>query len=92
MLWDDLSHAEAAAVLGCSVNAVEFRFRRAQARVRDALAVAVDRPDLSPRPPQPAMEEPAMNLDELIREINPVPFASAPGPESTKQGRVRSAF
>lgn len=28
VLWDDLSHAEAAAVLGCSVNAIELRFRR----------------------------------------------------------------
>ena len=29
VLWDDLTHAEAAAVLGCSVNAVELRLRRA---------------------------------------------------------------
>ncbi len=50
MLWDDLTHAEAAAVLGCSVNAVELRFRRAQARVRDALSVVpmtVDRPGIA---------------------------------------------
>jgi RNA polymerase sigma-70 factor (ECF subfamily) len=38
VLWDDLTHAEAAVVIGCSVNAVELRLRRAQARVRDWLA------------------------------------------------------
>ena len=37
VLWDDLSHAEAAAILGCSENAVDLRLRRARARLRDAL-------------------------------------------------------
>jgi RNA polymerase sigma-70 factor, ECF subfamily len=37
VLWDELSHAEAAALLGCSVNAFELRFRRAKRRLRDAL-------------------------------------------------------
>jgi GDPmannose 4,6-dehydratase len=36
VLWDDLSHAEAAAQLGCSPNAVELRYRRARAHFRDA--------------------------------------------------------
>lgn len=54
VLWDDLSHAEAAAVLGYSANTGELRFRRARARVREALAIVVDRPDVSSRPPQPA--------------------------------------
>jgi len=40
VLWDELSHAEAAAVLGCTVNAFELRYRRARNRVRDALAAA----------------------------------------------------
>jgi RNA polymerase sigma-70 factor, ECF subfamily len=40
VLWDELSHAEAAAVLGCSVNAFELRYRRARNRVRDALAAS----------------------------------------------------
>jgi RNA polymerase sigma-70 factor (ECF subfamily) len=40
LLWDDLSHAEAAEVLGCSVNAVELRFRRAIARIRTSIASA----------------------------------------------------
>lgn len=40
VLWDELSHTEAAAVLGCTVNAFELRYRRARHRVRDALAAA----------------------------------------------------
>ena len=39
VLWDDLTYAEAAVVLGCSPNAVEVRFRRAQGRVRTALSI-----------------------------------------------------
>jgi RNA polymerase sigma factor (sigma-70 family) len=37
VLWDELSHAEAAEVLGCSVNAVAIRVHRAKARLRGAL-------------------------------------------------------
>jgi RNA polymerase sigma-70 factor (ECF subfamily) len=37
VLWDELSHAEAAAVMGCSPNAFELRYRRARSAVRDAL-------------------------------------------------------
>ena len=40
VLWDELSHAEAAAVLGCTVNAFELRYRRARNRVRHAIAAA----------------------------------------------------
>lgn len=48
VLWDELSHAEAAAVLGCSPNAFELRYRRARNAVRDAViamgtAVRIDR-------------------------------------------------
>ena len=39
LLWDELSLGEAAQVLGCSVNAVEIRFRRALARIRESLVV-----------------------------------------------------
>jgi GDPmannose 4,6-dehydratase len=35
VLWEDLSHAEAAARLGCSPNAAELRYRRARAHLRD---------------------------------------------------------
>jgi RNA polymerase sigma-70 factor (ECF subfamily) len=37
VLWDELSHAEAAAVLGCSPNAFELRYRRARNAVRDTV-------------------------------------------------------
>jgi len=37
VLWDELSHTEAAAVVGCSPNAFELRYRRARSAVRDAL-------------------------------------------------------
>jgi RNA polymerase sigma factor (sigma-70 family) len=40
VLWEELSHYEAATVLGCSVNAVEIRYRRARQRLRGALAEA----------------------------------------------------
>jgi Sigma-70, region 4 len=38
VLWDELSHAEAAEVLGCSPNAFELRYRRARNAVRDTVA------------------------------------------------------
>ena len=37
VLWEELTHAEAASVLGCSVNAFELRYRRARTVVRDAV-------------------------------------------------------
>lgn len=36
--WEQLSHAEAAQVLGCSANAVAIRVHRARGRLRQALA------------------------------------------------------
>ncbi|HXW78714.1 MAG TPA: sigma-70 family RNA polymerase sigma factor [Acidimicrobiales bacterium] len=36
VVWEELSHAEAAARLGCSPNAVEIRYRRARVRFRAA--------------------------------------------------------
>ena len=38
VLWDALSHTEAAVILGCSANAFEIRYRRARAAVREQLA------------------------------------------------------
>lgn len=50
VLWDDLSHAEAAAVLGCTPNAFELRYRRARNAVRDAvIAMHQKRPERVPR-------------------------------------------
>jgi RNA polymerase sigma-70 factor, ECF subfamily len=38
--WDGLSHAEAAEVLGCSVNALSLRVSKAKARLRGELSAA----------------------------------------------------
>jgi RNA polymerase sigma-70 factor, ECF subfamily len=37
VLWDGLSHAEAAALVGCSPNAFELRYRRARSAVREVV-------------------------------------------------------
>ena len=44
VVWDQLSHAEAARVLGCSQNAVAIRVHRARARLRAALSPASQAP------------------------------------------------
>jgi RNA polymerase sigma-70 factor (ECF subfamily) len=44
VLWEELSHAEAAAVLGCTVNAFELRYRRARRAVRASVASAAAGP------------------------------------------------
>jgi len=38
VLWEELSHAETAQVLGCSANAVAIRVHRAKARLRQELS------------------------------------------------------
>jgi RNA polymerase sigma-70 factor (ECF subfamily) len=38
VLWEELSHAEAAQVLGCSANAVTIRVHRAKTRLREELS------------------------------------------------------
>ena len=50
VIWEQLSHAEAAQVLGCSVNAVATRVHRAKRRLRTAL-----------RPPSPVPETQQLN-------------------------------
>ena len=49
VLWEELSHAEAARVLGCSVNAVAIRVHRAKAHLREALS-GTDQPGHVARP------------------------------------------
>jgi RNA polymerase sigma-70 factor (ECF subfamily) len=39
VLWDELSHGEAAQVLGCSVNALSVRLHRARTRLQQELGV-----------------------------------------------------
>ena len=43
MMWDDLSHAEIAELLGCSVNAVTVRWHRSLTRLRRNLDIPTDR-------------------------------------------------
>jgi RNA polymerase sigma-70 factor, ECF subfamily len=50
VLWDELSHTEAAAVLGCTVNAFELRYRRARQAVRASVASAAAVPGSIPTP------------------------------------------
>ena len=59
VLWDELSHSEAAALLGCSANAFELRYRRARSAVRDALA--------GRHPAVPADEERATRASQKSR-------------------------
>ena len=47
VLWEGLSHAEAATVMGCSVNAFELRYRRARNTAREAVESATARHQLS---------------------------------------------
>lgn len=51
VLWEQLTHAEAAQVLDCSVNAVGIRVHRAKARLRDMLASCP--PGRAPHPAEP---------------------------------------
>ena len=44
VLWEQLSHSEAARVLGCSVNAVALRLHKARSRLRKELALGPERP------------------------------------------------
>ena len=54
--WEQLSHAEAAQVLGCSPNAVAIRTHRAKARLREALAPP------EPRAPGPRGAQATLSL------------------------------
>jgi RNA polymerase sigma-70 factor (ECF subfamily) len=43
VLWEQLSHSEAAQVLGCSANAVGLRLHKARSRLREELALDRER-------------------------------------------------
>jgi RNA polymerase sigma-70 factor (ECF subfamily) len=51
--WEQLSHAEAAQVMGCSANAVAIRVHRARGRLREAL---VELAEPQPAPPDARSE------------------------------------
>jgi RNA polymerase sigma-70 factor (ECF subfamily) len=44
VLWDGLSHAEAATVFSCSVNAIALRLLKAKGRLRQELGIAAPAP------------------------------------------------
>lgn len=52
VLWEGLTHQEAAATLGCSLNAFELRYRRA----RNAVRVVVERSDGAREPADSAFD------------------------------------
>lgn len=54
VLWEQLSHAEAAQVLGCSANAVAIRVHRAKQRLRDELTGVPLRRDQAPTAGSPS--------------------------------------
>lgn len=66
VLWERLSHHEAAVVLGCSVNAVALRLHRARRRLRDVLAAR-----------SPGMLDVAAPQDP--RAVTALPLAGGPG-------------
>ncbi len=57
VLWDDLTHAEAAAVLGCSPNAFELRYRRARNAVREAVIAMSPAARIEQEPPLRAAQK-----------------------------------
>ena len=71
ILWEQLSHAEAAQVLGCSANAVTIRVHRAKARLRTELASSPlsGSPPASPRSASPRSASP--------RSASPRPASTA---------------
>jgi RNA polymerase sigma-70 factor (ECF subfamily) len=60
VLWEELSHAEAAQVLGCSANAVAIRVHRAKTRLRRELSAtelpATKRPGIERATERPGIE------------------------------------
>jgi len=59
VLWEELSHGEAAAVLGCTVNAFELRYRRARHAMREAVANAAPVPGAREPGPLPTIQNSA---------------------------------
>jgi RNA polymerase sigma-70 factor (ECF subfamily) len=71
VLWEELSHAEAAQVLGCSANAVAIRVHRAKTRLRRELSATE-----LPATERPATERPATKRPAIERGTE----MSGPGP------------
>jgi RNA polymerase sigma-70 factor (ECF subfamily) len=62
VLWEELTHAQAATVLNCTVNAFEIRYRRARNSVKNAVervtsaplttTTPINKPDIAKGVPQ----------------------------------------
>ncbi len=64
LVWEQLSQEEAAAVIGCSVNAVRLRLHRARERLRDRLGAP--RADAA-LPPSPSLSSASDTNDNVVR-------------------------
>ena len=87
VLWDELSHADAAQVLGCSANAVAIRVHRAKARLRRELSgtelPATERSVTeSPGTESPGTERPATERPATERPATERPATEMSDPRS----------
>jgi RNA polymerase sigma factor (sigma-70 family) len=86
VLWEELSHADAAQVLGCSANAVAIRVHRAKTRLRRELS-ATERPATRRAGTEPGTELPGTKLIGTERPGTERPGTAMhdrrPAPEST---------
>lgn len=65
VLWDDLSHAEAAQVLGCSEGAISVRLHRARTRLRKRLA-KTDPSLFSPTIETPTSDDTSRDISHVV--------------------------
>jgi RNA polymerase sigma-70 factor (ECF subfamily) len=86
VLWEELSHADAAQVLGCSANAVAIRVHRAKTRLRRELSTT-ERPATRRTGTEPGTELPATKRTGSERPGTERPGTAMhdrrPAPEST---------
>jgi RNA polymerase sigma-70 factor (ECF subfamily) len=80
VLWEELSHAEAAQVLGCSANAVAIRVHRAKTRLRRELSATE-----LPATELPATELPATELPATGRSATDRPGTGMSDPRSVPE-------
>jgi RNA polymerase sigma-70 factor (ECF subfamily) len=89
VLWEELSHAEAAQVLGCSANAVAIRVHRAKTRLRGELSAtelpATERPGIERATGCPGIER-ATGRPGIERPGTERPGTERPGTERPGTG------
>jgi RNA polymerase sigma factor (sigma-70 family) len=79
--WEQLSYAEAAETLGCSVNAVGIRVHKAKARLRELLGTETGAgPLLSSSTRMELLMD--LDLDTMLAEAAPARLMSLDGPDS----------